>query len=288
MRAARRTGPVVALALALTTSGCGGSDPAATAAAAPRLGAEIVQLRRDEVLRRVEVAVTNRTRAPVTVESIELRVPGFGGGGVVPKGEPVLAGQLVNLPTPYGEVRCTDDGRARVGRPRVVIRVHTERDPTSRRVVLRPRDPGGLLDRIGAGECLARRLTREVSLTFDPHWRRTGTGEAAAVHGTLRARLNTEQPRDLTQVAGTVIYGLAPEAAAGRPVDPLARLTPEQPVALVPVVVTRSRCDGHARGETKKPYAFLVWLAPPGGAEQAVSPVVSAADQAAFDQVCPL
>ncbi len=273
------------VALALVASGCGGSDPAADPA--PRLGAEIVQLRRDEVLRRVEVAITNRTGEQVTVESIDLRVPGFTGGGVQPKDEPLLAGQVVDLPTPYGAVRCSD-GRARVGRARVVVQVHTASDPASHRVVLRPRDPQGLLDRIAAGECLARRLSREVSLSFDPGWRRSGTGAGAAVHGVLRARLRTDQPRDLTQVAGTVIYGLAAETAGGRPVEPLAHLTTEQPEALVPVVVTRSRCDGHARAETKKPYAFLVWLAAPGGEEHAVSPVVSAADRAAFDQVCPL
>ena len=262
-------------------------DPAADPP--PRLGAEIVQLRRDEVLRRVEVAVTNRTGEQVTVESIDLRVPGFGGGGVQRKDEPLPAGQVVDLPTPYGAVRCSGDGQPRVGRPLVVIRVHTASDPSSRRVVLRPRDPQRLLDRIAAGECLARRLTREVSLSFDPSWRRTGTGEDVAVHGVLRARLRTDQPRDLTQLAGTVIYGLVAETAAGRPVDPpLAHLTPEQPEAVVPVVVTRSRCDGHARAETKKPYAFLVWLAAPGGEEHAVSPVVSDADRAAFDQVCPL
>jgi hypothetical protein len=277
---------VVLVGVALVATGCGGSDPAADPP--PRLGAEIVQLRRDEVLRRVEVAVTNRTGEQVTVESIDLRVPGFGGGGVQPKDEPLLAGQVVDLPTPYGEVRCTGDGQARAGRPRVVIRVHTASDPTSRRVVLRPRDPQGLLQRIATGECLARRLTREVSLSFDPTWRRSGTGEDAAVHGVLRARLHTDQPRDLTQLAGTVIYGLVAETAAGAPADPLAHLTPERPEALIPVVVTRSRCDGHARAETKKPYAFLVWLAPPGGEEHAVSPVVSAADRAAFDLVCPL
>ena len=272
------------LALALSLAGCGGGGDPAAQQPAPQLGAEVVQLRRDEVLHRVEVAVTNRTSSQVTIDSIDLRVDGFTGGGVVRKGEPLLAGQRVNLPTSYGEVRCSADGQARVGRPRVVVRVHTEQDPTPRRVVLRPRDPQGLLDRIAAAECLAARLTREVALSFDPGWRQVGSGDDVEVHGTLRARLRTDQPRDLTQVGGTVIYSLAAQGTA----DPLAHLTPAQPEALLPVVVGRSRCDGHARAETKKPYAFLVWLAAPGGAEQAVSPVVSAADRAAFDLVCPL
>jgi hypothetical protein len=277
----------MAAALVVVLPGCGAfSDSSADPP--PRLGAEIVQLRRDEVLQRVEVQVGNRTRQPVTVESIDLRVPGFSGAGVVPKDEPLLAGQEVNLPTPYGKVHCSADGRAAVGRPRVVVRVHTAADPTSRRVVLRPRDPQRLLARIAAGECLARRLAQEVSLSFDPDWRRTGSGEDVQVHGTLRARLHAEEPRDVTQVAGTVIYDLLPEGGAAGAGAPLAHLTPEHPEAAVPVVVTRSRCDGHARAETKKPYAFLVWLAPPGGEERAVSPAVTDTDRAAFEQVCPL
>ena len=67
-----------------------------------------------------------------------------------------------------------------------------------------------------------------------------------------------------------------------------AALTPEHRTASVPITVSLSRCDGHARGETKKPYAFLVWLAPPGGEETAVNPVVDDAARAAFQAVCPL
>jgi hypothetical protein len=51
--------------------------------------------------------------------------------------------------------------------------------------------------------------------------------------------------------------------------------------------VSLARCDGHARGEVKQPYAFLVWLARPGGPQQAVTPTVTDADKAAFRAVCP-
>src|SRR4249920_3012080 len=93
-------------------AGCAGSDPAPRQPS-PRLAADIAQLRRDEVLKRFEVAVTNRSHEQV-------------------KNEPLPAGQLVNLPTPYGEVHCAADGTASVGRPSVVVRVHSESDPTSR------------------------------------------------------------------------------------------------------------------------------------------------------------
>ena len=274
---------LVPLAVATTVvAGCGGGQ--ASAGPAPRLGAEVVQLRRDEVLQRVEIAITNRSREQVVVDTLELRVPGFSGGGRLPKGEPLPPGQVVDLPTPYGAVRCPATGEVTVGRPSVVLQVHTASDPAVRRVVARPRDPQGLLHRIATAECLSRRLAREVSLSFGP-WRRTGSGDATVLHGTLRVRLTTNGPRDVTQLAGTVIYDFAADGPAP---SPLAHLTPERSQAAVPVVVSQARCDGHARGETKQPYAFLVWVGPPGGAQTAVTPAVSDADRAAFRAVCPL
>jgi len=204
----------------------------------------------------------------------------------VAKDSPVPAGQVVNLPTPYGEVRCTRDGTARVGRPVVTVRLHTATDPRSRRFVLTPRASSGVLSRIASSACTARRLAREVDVRFGPDWRQEELADGVMVHGTLEATLRIDEPRDLTQVAGTVIYSLRPDSPVVG--GPLAALTPQDPVASVPVSVSVSRCDGHARGETKKPYAFLVWLAAPGGEETALNPVVDETARAAFQRVCPL
>ena len=275
------------LAVVLLATACGGSDPAPRAPA-PRMAAEVVQLRRDEVLKRVQVAVTNRSADPVTIDSVELRVPGFSGGGPVAEQEPLPAGQLVDLPTSYGRIRCTTDGRARVGRPTIVVRVHTATDPTPQRVVVRSPSSRPLLQRIATRECVVRQLAREVSLSFGPSWRRAGAGADTTVHGTLVARLRAGQPKDLTQLAGTVIYDLAADPPVRPEGAPLLRLTPDHPDGSLGIVVSRSRCDGHARGETKQPYAFLVWVGPPGTAGIAVTPTVTAADRAAFQLVCPL
>lgn len=273
------------LALAAPLAGCGGAS-GEEKSPPPRLGAQVVQLRRDEVLGRVEIAVRNQAREQVVIDTLELQVPGYSGGGPQPKGEPLPPGQVVNLPTPYGEVRCPTAGDVSVGTPRVVLQVHTATDPTSRRVVVRPRDPQGLLHRIAAAECLTERLRHEVSLAFVGGWRATGSGADRVVHGTLRARLTVGQPRDITQLAGSVMFDLKADVPAGQVPSPLARLTPDRPEASVPVAVSLARCDGHTRGEIKKPFAFLVWLGPPGGTQLAVTPDVSDADKAAFRTVC--
>jgi hypothetical protein len=277
----------IVVVLIVLATGCAGG-PSAEESPPPRLGAEIVQLRRDEVLNRVEIGVTNRSGKPVTIETIELRVPGYSGGCVQRKGEPLPAGQRVNLPTPYGEVSCDDDFHPQVGRPRVGMLVTTAGNTTPQRVVVRPADPRGLISRIAEDTCLTRRLNSEVRLSFGPHWRREGAGADTVLHGTLEVRLTTDEPRDVTQMAGSVIFDLVPELL-NRPFGvPIGRVTPDHPSDSIPVLVRRSRCDGHARGETKKPYVFLVWVGPPGTDGLAMSPEISAADQDAFHAVCPL
>jgi hypothetical protein len=166
--------------------------------------------------------------------------------------------------------------------------VTTAGNPTPQRVVVRPTDPRGLIHRIAADTCQTRRLNSEVKLFFGPRWRREGTGADTVLHGTLEVRLTTDEPRDVTQMAGSVIFDLLPEKANRPAGETLGRVTPAHPADSVPVIIRRSRCDGHARGETKKPYVFLVWVGPPGTDGLAMSIVVSAADQDAFDAVCPL
>ena len=70
--------------------------------------------------------------------------------------------------------------------------------------------------------------------------------------------------------------------------DPLAHLTPAAPRADVPVLLRQARCDGHARGEIKKPYDFLVWVGPADGEQPAVNPAIADRDAAAFEAVCHL
>ena len=273
-------------ALLVLVTGCGASDPQPPPAprSAPALSAEIVQLRRDEALQRVEVGITNDAKVPVEIQTIDLQVPGYTGGGPQAKNEPLPPGQVVNLPTPYGEVSCPDSGDVQVGEPVVVVQVRRASDPTSYTVRLTPTDPRRLVHGIAASTCLAKRLTSEVALSFGP-WRQSGSGDDTVLHGTLHARLEADTPFDVTQLAGTVIFDLLPADASAAP---LAHLTPASRTADIPVLLRQARCDGHARGEIKKPYAFLVWLGPPGGEQRAVNPPVADRDTAAFEAVCYL
>ena len=276
---------------AVALAGCA-TDAAAPAGGAPPsarpgdplLAGEVIQLRRDEALERVEIAVRNTSDRPVVVRRLELLVPGYDGAGPVAKDSPVPPGRVVNLPTPYGEVRCGPRDRPAVGRPEVRLLVQVAGAARPRSLVLAPTDPHGLLARIAQRTCTARRLAQEVRLRFVA-WRAVATPDGTVLRGRLVARLLVDQPRRVTAVAGSVIYRLT--ARGARP-GPLAVLRPDERTAAVAVQVSAARCDGHAIGETKKPYAFLVWIGLPGGAEHAVTPPVGPDTVSALQQVCRL
>jgi hypothetical protein len=52
------------------------------------------------------------------------------------------------------------------------------------------------------------------------------------------------------------------------------------------VVAYTARCSGHAIGEIKQPYEFLVWVSTPGGGELAVTLTVAERTKLALRQIC--
>lgn len=280
----------MAVVVGLVLTGCAGEDgddaSADANASAPALAADIVQLRRDQVLERVEVRLENAGDTEVVVESLHVRMPGFAGGGPVAKDSPVRPGLAVNMPWSYGAVRCGEHDAPRVGRPVVTLRVTTASDPDPQRVRLLAGSGRGLVQRIADRACTVERLGREVDLRFADTWRAEETPDGVVVHGTLRARLLGDQPRTVTQVAGAIMYGLRVDPSAGPVPDPLAVLSPGRPEAQIPVEAYAARCDPHTIGEIKKPYEFLVWVGAPGEEAFAVTPAVGQATKDALRQAC--
>ena len=288
-RAGRGSAVVLVLTGVLATAGCGGGGDAegASDAVGPAMSAEIVQLRRDQVLERVEVSLHNRSGEPVTVDRLRIDMPGFRRMPPVAKDSPIAAGLTVNLPWTYGDVRCRPGRAPEVGQASVHVRVHTDSRPDPVDLTLPGRDPDGLLQRIADRTCLVERVNREVRLRFDDTWTLGRDQGRKVLRGTLLAHLTSDEPRDVSEVAGAVMYGLEPDESAGAVPDPLASLTPESPDARVPVLAYAARCDGHTKGEIKKPYDFLVWVGPPGDDEPvAVTPEVGDDTKLALRQVC--
>jgi hypothetical protein len=250
------------------------------------MAAQIVQLRRDQVLERVQVAVTNRGSEPVVVERLRLAVEGYRSPAAVRKDSPIPAGQVVNLPWTHGSVRCSSDGKPAVGAATVTLQVRRESATEATTVRLTPRDPDRLLERIAERACTVERIMREVDLRFGDTWRAEQTRDGVVLHGELLARLSTDEPRIVTQVAGAIMYGLRPDESAGPISDPLARLTPGRPSASIPVLAYAARCDPHTIGEIKKPFEFLVWVGEPGAEPVAVTPQVAQPTKDALRLAC--
>ena len=143
-------------------------------------------------------------------------------------------------------------------------------------------DPDALMQRIADRSCDVERVLREVDLSFGEKWRVEQGRAGVMLHGTLRARLRVDAPRDVTEVRGAIMYGLRPDESSGAVRDPLAALSAERPSASIPVVAYAARCDAHTIGEIKKPYEFLVWIARPGEEPLAVTPTVNEATKKAL------
>lgn len=249
----------------------------------PAIDAEIVQLRSDEPLERVEVAVRNGGAQDIRVVRLRLTIPGFQTPPAIAKDSPVPASQVVNLPVPYGAVACPSDGPPQIGTPRVTLDVQVGTESATRQVRFAAGDGDGLLQRIATRACAVEQIQRQVDLRFMDRWRLERTPDGDQLHGTLRATLLAGGPRTLSQVSGAIMYGLRPDATAS---DPLALLTPARPDARIPVVTYAQRCDAHTKGEIKKPYEFLVWVSTSGGDSLAVTPTVDDATKVALRQVC--
>jgi hypothetical protein len=278
-----RAGGLWLLAAALVAACGGATEPTRTTSL--RLEGEIVQLRRDQVLDRVEVSLHNTGLLDVVVERLDVRVEGFSGGPPQPKDSPIPAGGVVNLPWPYGEVRCGPDRAPDVGRAVVSLRVRVPGNESVQRLRFVAGDPDRLMQRIADRLCTVERVRKEVRLVFGDAWRLVETESGPVLRGTLRTELLGPEPRAVTQVSGAILYGMrpAPTVATG---GPLALLTPDDPTAEIPVEAYAARCDAHTIGEIKKPYEFLVWVGPPDSDGVAVTPTVTQPTKDALRQVC--
>lgn len=284
-RALLRLAPAVAVLACLSCNGAGATSPASTPSL-QGLAAEVDQLRSDVPLNRVEIGVVNSGAETVFVDSLHVRIPGFRSGERLTKDSPVKPGLTVNLPWPYGAVRCARDSAPDVGPPIVTLQVHTDRDPTSRTLRLTATDKTKVLQRIADRTCEVERVGREVALAFGDTWRAEQKPDGVVLHGILHARLLIDEPREVTELRGAIMYALEPDASVGPVPSPLAALSKDHREVSIPVLAYAGRCTGHVIGEIKQPYAFLVWVARPGAEPVAVTPATGQPTKDALRLAC--
>lgn len=277
--------PLAAVLVILAVGTACSDTPSSIGTRPSEVSVQVVQLRRDVVVPRVQLAIHNRTDRPVTIDSARLSVTGIETQGWLKIAYSIPAHQTVDFPVRYGDIHCPAQGRPRVGRPQVSLRVG-DRQGDSRPLHLAATVPYDLLAGIARRTCAVNRVLREVELRFEDGWRLHRSPQGDELHGILQARLRSGSERRIMQLIGANMYGLKPALPPADAATPLAVLTTEQPLARIPVIAWAARCDGHTIGEIKRPYEFLVWVAGPTDEGLAVTPEIDAAGKLALRRVC--
>jgi hypothetical protein len=242
-----------ALVAVLVTAGCATSsaDPAATSSsppptsaaptipAVPGIEAEAVRQRTDEALGdQVQVRITDTGDEPFTVTSVALDSPGF---------EPVpprvhttafTPGQVIDLPTKFGDPVCDVPAEPAAAKLTVVRPDGTSED-------LRVPLSAEILTRIHTEECAVLALEEVVTVDVVDL-----SQTPDSVTGSLRlTRHSGEGPITVVRVGRSVIIDVTgPELPA--------EMAGDEDEFTTPVEFTSATCDPHALAETKKPYVF--------------------------------
>jgi hypothetical protein len=220
------------------------------APAVPGIAAEAVRLRTDAAIGgQVQVRVTDTGGAPFTVTAVAIDSPGFAPLPATAQTAAFAPGQVIDLPTPFGAVRCADAAQpaaalltvSRDGGPAEPLRVPLAADT---------------LDLVHAEECAVEAVEAVVGLAVDDLHQ-----DRDAAVGTLRLT-RTGPSADsvtLTRLGGSVLV----DPAAPLP----ATLAAGQATLAVPVSFTPASCDPHVLAETKKPYVFPLGVSIGGAAD---------------------
>ena len=232
IRGSRRAGRLLAT---LLLAGC-----AAPAAAPPPLSVSLEQSRDNENRHLLQVVLDNPGPGEVEVVRLQLRGGGFTGVAPTVREDVLRPGRRLAFPVAYGGADCA---RAT---PAQVVLGHREGGEL-REVVLDVPEDDPLLPRLRRRECDLAELASAAALSFaDRAWERTGltaTGRAVV------AREQGREPVELASLEGTVVFTLRAQG--------LPAVLAGQEDAVVPVTVHASRCDVHARTESKRSHDFL-------------------------------
>ncbi|MBW3604413.1 MAG: hypothetical protein KY460_05765 [Actinobacteria bacterium] len=235
------------------------THPTAASATAPSapppagLSASLVQYRRDQPRRFVEVKLDNRTDTTLDVTLLGVTLPGFESPQDIRRTTRLEPDRRVDLPVALGNVVCARDP---VGTASATVDVARD-SGTSVRTTL-PVDDGGLLDRLRDFECAIAQAVEVVEIELSPTWRQRGSGAELTVEGkaTIRSR-SPAVPVEVTAVNGNLLFAVEPETIDPRP--PVT-VDAQRPEARVTFAAIPARCDGHAIAEARRltTFAFLV------------------------------
>lgn len=202
---------------------------------------------------RFQIKVTNTGDEPFSVASTGLDSPGFQPLPPSPRDTEFRPGARIDLPTPYGTVRCgTDD----VAEPAYAVLGIVRPDGSQEQVRVPMPSDHDVLTRIHDEECQVSALAEAVTVQF-VELRTVGSGAEQVVQGDLRLiRRDSPAAIAVTALRGNVLYDVAPLGDTLLPTT----LEADRTEVSLPVEVFPATCDAHVIAETKKPFVFPLWI----------------------------
>lgn len=219
-------------------------QPAATAVPPDGFSASLVQYRRDQPRRFVEVKLDNSTGGEMDVTLLGVTLPGFVPPDDVRRTVFMQRDRRIDLPVPLGDVICDrppdDTANATV---EIVANDRTVRTSV-------PVDDDGLLDRLHTFECGVQLADTAVAIELSPSWQPQGSGETLTVSG--EATITAQQPDlpvEITSIDGGILFVI--KAAGVDPRPPIA-VDAQRSETTVTFEMIPARCDGHAIAEARR------------------------------------
>jgi hypothetical protein len=164
---------------------------------------------------------------------------------------PVVAGDRVAIPLPFGTPQCGDVGDEP---PELIAQLAGE----DVHVPLEER-PDSLLSELRDVECAANAVLASVDLRLGDTWTRT---EPRTIEGEIElAQRDSGATAVLEEVRGNVIFTVSAVGAAGSALE----VSDDTPSASGPIAITASRCDPHALIEYKRTFILSAYVALNGG-----------------------
>jgi hypothetical protein len=237
------------MCVGISMASVGGVLTACAGPKAPAMQAQVQQYREDEVAGRLQLGLTNLTSKPVRVISVQLQWSGLVTQPPTVVNYTFAPGVRADQAVPLGAAKCTTPApsftRAHV---RVVFA------STGKPEDIPVTESAEVLSRVYATACEEQYLAKQIDVAFGRRWTPITVAGGQALQGELRvARKNFQGPVAIVDLRGTVVLRLMPT----NPANPMAVMSSTSSDVVLSVYMQPARCDLHALGEVKKPFAFV-------------------------------
>jgi hypothetical protein len=209
------------------------------------LTASLVQYRRDQPRRYVEVKLDNKTGSALDITLLGVTLPGYERPRDVNRSTHLETDRRVDLPVALADPICE---RPPHGTASASLRVEAAGQDAIHTTV--DVDDDGLLDRLQRFDCAVRRAETAFDLELSPSWQQLGAGPDLTMRGQASATLrDTAATVEIIGINGGVLF--VADAQRTDPPLPL-RLDRQRPSQTLDFELLPARCDGHAVAESKR------------------------------------